>query len=232
MKLKTVSLILLVLSLFLSCEFDRGLEPLRSRISGVITFSGDWPAEPEEVRIIAATKFPPSDISELVLGETLPHDADTYSYKNYMEKGTYKILGVAWREKGGSWGLTSVCGLYFSETESLFPGEVVIPSEAAMVENINIHVDRSSARRTPSSQITGTVNFDGAWPEEFTGAIVVASSKDPLSESFSILDFIYSLVIPEDTPSYQYNIEAPMGTYKAVGVLFFKGDTPLSLEDL
>lgn len=219
-------------TLFITCDRDHGLEPLRSGIQGVITFTGEWPTEPEEVRIIGATKFPPTDITELALGEKLPHDVDSYTYTNYMETGTYKILGVAWRPKGGNWALTSVCGLYFNETNSLFPGEVTIATENSIVEGINISVDCSAARQATDSRITGRINFDGAWPEEFTGAIVVASVKDPLSESFSLLDFVYSSAIPAETRSFDYSIEAPAATYKAIGVLFFKGDTPLTLDDL
>jgi hypothetical protein len=232
MKLRILYPIFLLLVLLLSCSFDHGLEPVKSAIKGEIVFTGEWPAPPLEVRIVSATKFPPAKIDDLDLGESIPDDVDSYSYTYYLKPGEYKMVGVAWREAGGSWEFTSVCGLYFTDGDSLNPGVVTVPTDTSIVRGIDMAVDRSRARRASTSEITGTVNFYGAWPDSFTSAIVMASPKDPLLESFSVLDMSYSAPIARGTEELEYAIQVASGLYKAQGVIFFKGNAPIVMDDL
>jgi hypothetical protein len=218
--------------LLIHCDIDHGLEPVRSGIRGEITFTGEWPVQPGEVRLVSATRFPPADINDLILGEPIPTDGSSYSYAFYLEPGNYKILGAAWRELEGAWEFSSICGLYFDGPDSLMPGEIVIPSDTSVIQRINFSVDRSKIRRTAQSNIVGTIDFNGVWPASFTSAIVVASPRDPMSEPISLLDLSYSSVIPSGTQSFEYTIHAYPATYQAVGVLFFKGDQPLTVDDL
>ena len=81
------SLISLVL---VACQSDHGLEPIRSNIQGVISYSGEWPAPVEEVRLVTASKFPPSGVSDLIIGESIPLDGNSYDYNEgvnaFLEK--------------------------------------------------------------------------------------------------------------------------------------------------
>ncbi|HDQ46173.1 MAG TPA: hypothetical protein ENN17_11875 [bacterium] len=235
MKTSPVSLRALLIPVVLAgltCHVDPGLEPVRSAIEGVITFTGDWPAPPAEVRIVSARKFPPSDISEVDIGEVIPADVSTHAYTYYLDPGTYPFIGVAWREKDSVWDLSSVCGVYFTGTDSLVPGRVVIGSRTEKVRDVNLSVDRSRARRNTHSRIAGTIDFVGAWPDSFSSAIVIALTRDPLTQSISLLDLNLSAPIPRDTDRTDYRIAAPAGTYRAVGVLFLKANGNLSIGDL
>jgi hypothetical protein len=222
----------IMILLFIQCQIDHGLEPVRSGIQGKITFTGEWPVQPGEVRLVSATQFPPADINDLILGEPIPTNVSSYSYSFYLKPRNYKIVGAAWRELEAAWEFSSICGLYFEGSDSLMPGEIVIPSDTSIVRGINFSVDRSKIRRTDQSRIVGTIQFDGVWPASFTNAIVVASPRDPISESISLLDLSYSSVIPRGAQSFEYTINAYPATYQAIGVLFFKGDQPLTVDDL
>jgi len=146
MKTKIIIPIFILLVAFLSCSKDNGVEPLKSAIKGEIVLTGEWPAEPIEVRIVAATKFPVAKVDDLHFGESIPIDVDSYSYTYYLKHGEYQMVGVAWREMGGSWALTSICGLYFVDGDSLNPGGVTIPTETSIVEGVDMAVNRSKAR--------------------------------------------------------------------------------------
>jgi hypothetical protein len=226
------SVLAVVILLLIHCNIDHGLEPVRSGIRGKITFTGEWPVQPGELRLVSATRFPPADINDLILGEPIPIDVSSYSYSFYLEPGNYKIVGAAWRKQEAAWEFSSICGLYFEGSDSLMPGAIVIPSDTSVIEEINLSVDRSKIRRTDQARILGTVQFNGVWPASFTSAIVVASPRDPMSESISLLDLSYSSVIPRGTQSFEYTINAYPATYQAIAILFFKGDQPLTVDDL
>ncbi len=232
MKKILYSVLAILILLLIHCNIDHGLEPVRSGIRGEITFTGEWPVQPGEVRLVSATQFPPADINDLILGEPIPTDISSYSYAFYLEPGSYKIVGAVWREQQAAWEFSSICGLYFEGSDSLTPGEIVIPSDTSVIREINFSVDRSKIRRTNKSRITGTIDFNGIWPASFTSAIVVASPRDPMSESISLLDLSYSSVIPSGTQSFEYTINAYPATYQAIAILFFKGDQPLTVDDL
>ena len=83
---KTAKLItLLILLALIACDSDHGLEPIRSNIQGTITYVGDWPAPATEVRLVTATKFPPSGVSDLIIGESIPLTGDSYDYNFYLK---------------------------------------------------------------------------------------------------------------------------------------------------
>jgi hypothetical protein len=214
------------------CTVDKGIQPIRSAIKGEITFSGDWPKSPFEVRLAAATDYPPATFDELILGEPIPADVASYEYTFYLKPNRYKIVGVAWRAEGSTWTLSSICGLYFTETDSLLPGEVNIPSDRAFVENINITIDRSQARDASKQEITGKATFQGAWPDSFKNAVVVASIKDISLESITFYDLYFGNTFAKGTVTSDYHIYVTPGTYRALAVLFFHQDRPFSLDDL
>ena len=224
----TISLLFII---FQYCD-DKGIEPVRSAIRGEISFSGDWPAPPFEVRLVAATDYPPASFDDLILGEPIPYNESSHNYTFYLKPNNYKLVGVAWRAEGSVWTLSSICGLYFSETDSLLPGEVIVPSEKAMVDNINITVDRSQARDAAAQEIVGKAVFQGAWPDSFKNAIVVASTKELSPESISFFDLYFGNTFPAGTASSDYHIYVTPGTYRQLAILFFPKDRPFSIDDI
>lgn len=235
---KTIRLVLLAVLVcgfsIYNCDDDHGLEPIRSNIHGVITYSGDWPTPPAEVRLVAATAFPPSAISDLIIGEPVPLTGDSYEYFFYLKPGTYKLVGIAWRAENSTWDIMSICGLYFEGENKLSPGEIVIATDTSQVKNINIFVDRAKAKKITNTKITGKIKFEGAWPDSIIDVRVIATDHltiIPLSLP-SLLDISFSDGIEVGADSVDYVIKAFPTTYVATGVIFFKSGQTLSENDL
>jgi len=232
---KFLSLFLLLTGLVLSnCNLNHGLEPIRSNIHGVISYSGQWPAPPEEVRLIAAKSFPPAGIEDLIIGEQIPLTGDSYEYNFYLKPGVYKLVGVAWREQNSIWDIISICGLYFSGTDSLSPGEITIDSDTDQIDNINISVNRSRAHRITNSKIIGSITFEGAWPDSILDLRVIATTKFSIFpfQLPTLLDISFSNSIGVGSECAQYVINAFPGDYVATGVVMFRENSSFSFESI
>lgn len=220
-----ISLISLVL---LSCEMNHGLEPIRSGISGTIKYIGKWPQNTAEVRIVAATKFPPSDLNDLIIGDILPIGGDSTVYNFYLDPGNYYI-GLVWRERDAAWGIQSIFGIYTEPGNALSPALITIPDEKTIVTGKDITADFAYARKTSSSSISGTITFVGNWPEQVENFMVIASMRFPPQ---SLLDMAFSGLQPANVDSINYSISAAPGTYRVVGVVIKKIDQSWALENL
>jgi hypothetical protein len=214
-------------------NFEVSLGSVTSAVKGTINFTGSWPAEAEEVRLITATTYPPA-IEELIIGEEISPDVSSHKYTFYLEPDTYKLMGVAWRAKGTEWDIMSICGAYFAGEDSLAPSDVVIPDENSIIEDINIVVNRSKARKVSETYIQGSVDFNGAWPEQFTEARVVATTKFQIfpTELPTMLDLAFSPTIEVGSTSVDYNIKAFPGTFAAIGVIFLNEEQTLTIDDI
>ncbi len=230
----TIFCVLFFVCLILTGCDNRGLEPIRSGIGGTITYTGEWPATAAEVRLVAAKTFPPTDLSDLIIGESIPVDKTEYPYTFYLTPGTYALVGVAWRAEGASWDIISVCGLYFDSTDSLSPTPITIPDKNTIVPGINIGVNRSRAHKVTDTHITGSVTFAGSWPDSIREARVIATTRFSIIplQLPTLLDISFSNSIPAGSDSATYTINAFPGTYAAIGVLFFRAGQTLSLDDI
>ena len=212
-------------------DFDVHLEPVLSGVSGTITFTGNWPAPAEEVRMVAATTFPPN-FEEIIPGESIPVDAASHNYFFELRPDTYRLIGVIWRAEGTNFDLLSICGFYFEGENLIAPGEVVIPTDVSIIENINIEVDRSKARKITDTKIVGSITFNNAWPTSITEARVIASTKFSFTELPTLLDLAFSDVIAPGTTYLDYVVHAFPDTFLATGVIFFREGQTLSINDI
>ena len=216
-------------------DFNIQMESVQSGIQGTVTFTGAWPAPAEEVRLVAATTFPPT-FEEIIIGDSIPVDAASYDYLFELRPDTYRIVGVAWRAEGTNWDILSICGFYFSGEDSLAPGQVVVPTDVSVVDNINIEVDRSKARKITDTKIVGSITFNGTWPADVTEARVIATTRfsilPPNVELPTLLDLAFSDVIQPGITSLDYVIKAFPGTFVATGVIFFREGQTLSVGDI
>ncbi len=214
-------------------DFNVQMESVQSGIQGTVTFSGAWPATAEEVRLVAAKTFPPN-FEEIIIGESIPVNVASYDYLFELRPDTYRIVGVAWRAEGTNWDILSICGFYFAGEDSLAPGQVVIPTDISVVDNINISVDRSKARKITDTKITGSITFNGTWPADITEVRVIATTRFSIIpiEMPTLLDLAFSDVIQPGVTSLDYEIKAFPGTFVATGVIFFREGQTLSINDI
>lgn len=214
-------------------DFDIAFTVPESGIKGKVVFTGNWPTEPAEVRLIATKVFPPS-LDDLIMGESLPTDEESVSYFFHLPPDTYQVVGVVWRAAGQELALTSICGAYFSGDDSLATAEVVINSDDHIVENIHMTVNRSKARQVTDTYITGSIRFLGEWPSDIVEARVIATTKFNIfpQELPTMLDLGFSNGVEPGNDEADYRIQAFPGTFVATGVLFFKQGQKLSMDDI
>ncbi len=212
----------------LTCQMDHGLEPIRSGISGTIHYLGDWPKNTAEVRIVAATKFPPNGIDDLIIGDVLPIGGDSTEYNFYVDPGAY-YLGLVWREYDSAWGIQSIFGIYFMPGEPFTPGLISVPDASTIVTGKDIVADFAKARKVSDSQISGIVYFSGTWPKDIEEVRVIASLEFPPT---SLLDLSFSNGLPAYVDSASYYIPVAPGTYKAIGAVIKQIDKPWSVNNI
>ena len=231
-----------LLTVFLGCDNGTGNEEptppdntqITHGVSGTVTFTGEWPAKAVEVRLVTSKVFPP-EMDDIIFGDPIPVDMSKYDFEFELEPGTYKLFGVAWRNEGVEWNYPSFCGVYYAkDDDSLAPSFITIADENSIVKRVNIGVDRSQARIVSDAQITGTVTFKGAWPENISEARVISTTRLDISklETPSFNDLAFSDAIKKGATSFNYKIPAFPGKFIATFVIFFKEGEKLSINDV
>ena len=213
---------------FVRCEMDHGIEPIRSGISGTIHYAGNWPKNTAEVRIVAATKFPPTDLNDLIIGDILPNGGDSTNYTFYLDPGDY-YLGLVWRERDAAWGIQSIFGIYFESGDPFSPGLITVPDRKTIIQGKNILANFVYAKRATQSSIAGTVKFNGTWPQNVENFMVIASTQFPPQ---SLLDFSFSSLLPANVDSADFFIAASPEVYRAIGVVIKIIDRPWAMDNI
>jgi hypothetical protein len=224
-KLSFCLIIILPLLCFIKCDIDKGLAPLQNGIQGTITFVGEWPENTEQVLVLASTDFPPQGITQLDMGEPLPIGEDSSQYSIFLPPGTYRAVGVVWKEKNYEWNVNNIIGLYFEGGASLSPGVVEVPKDS-LVTDINIVADFKRARSHFESSIGGTLTFEGQWPEGADNLFVVASLT-PLIPLPTLMDLYISSSLPVGLDSVDYEISLPPDTYIFLAVILLEKNKPI-----
>jgi hypothetical protein len=231
-----------ILALFLGC--DPGVDPepdpdpeITSGVTGTITFTGEWPAKAVELRMITSTVFPPV-MSDIIFGDSIPMDTSAYNYEFELGPGTYKLVGIAWRNEGVDWNFPSICSFYFAGNtaeDSLAPASITINNDSTVVKRVNMTVNRSKARLVSAARIKGSVTFSGNWPVDVTEARVIATTRFDLQtlDLPTLNDLaLDDESIPKGTTTFNYEIPAFPGHFLATFVIFFKENGKISVENV
>ena len=233
----------IIYALFLSC--DSGTNPddtgnpdtdttkISHGITGTLTFTGEWPANAAEVRVVTSTVFPP-EMDDIIYGNEIPVDTSKYDFEFELAPGTYRFVGLAWRNEGADWNFPGICSYYVSEDDSLSPVSITIADDTMVVKDVDMTVNCSRARIVSAAKITGSVTFNDNWPGEFTEARVIATTRFNI-ETFdrpTLIDLVFSKSIARGTTACDYEIPAFPGNYLATFVVFFTEDGTISMEDV
>lgn len=110
----------------LCCACDHGLGPGPEGVTGIaghLQFTGEWPADAEEVAVAVYEHIPRSveELFELSGWDTgVEVGAQDYEYFVPIEReGTYRWIIVAWRRQGSFWDFRSLLGCYHAEGDTL-----------------------------------------------------------------------------------------------------------------
>ena len=103
-----------------------------------------------------------------------------------------------------------------------------------MIQDINIVVNRSKARKITETYIEGDITFDGTWPSGVTEARVIATTKFQVFPPIlpTMLDLAFSDPIPAGSTTASYKMRAFPGTFAAIGVIFIKEGQLLTINDI
>jgi hypothetical protein len=203
--------------------------PTASGFSGTITFINAWPANTDQVILAASTKFPPQDISEIILSDPLPTFVDKADYSLNVPPGTYKAVGIIWKEKDQDWNVTNIVGIYFPTSDQFSPGVVEIKDRTTWLENIDITADLSKARRKVESSISGTLRVTGAWPANAQSVIIGAS---PTLLPTSLLEITLSQPIAPPFDTTTYTLQVQPGTYRLIGALVIMEGESIGMQSI
>jgi hypothetical protein len=138
--------------LFLNCEIDHGLGPMKSRITGHVTFVNKElkPDNIEALRAVAVTTWDPAhfSLSDVVIANTsINTSREEPEYYIPAPLGPYELVAIVWKKKGQGWNYTHLLGYYGFDPVS-FTGEnktVKLTSSHPVAEDINIVCDWSWA---------------------------------------------------------------------------------------
>jgi hypothetical protein len=219
--LQTIAIGFLVLQF--SCEIDHGLEPIRSKIGGMVTFKGDKnPDLTDEVRVALVKKFPPKEINELLFSEIILNNSDRLPlqprhWEIYVPSGSYEIAAVIWKANNQSWNISDVIGIYGGtiigdQVIPPFPFKpIVIPESGAVIDTIDIETNLNKVNR--DATIEGKISFVGKWPSN-TGIVAIGAFIDIPAQG-NILDYLlknvaldYSVPIKVAQAEYRLRIRS------------------------
>ena len=223
----------LVLLLFFSglvvCTVDKGLEPTQSGFSGTLFFENDWPENTDQIIVVAATRFPPTEISDIILGSPLPLYQDTVDYALYIAPQDFAAVGVVWKQKEQAWDVTNIIGLYLSPDNRFQPAPVRVPDRNTLVTGIDIQADLSKAKRAVDSRLHGKLRTNGDWPPAAESVLVFTSQV--LIPS-SLMDIQFGQPIPAPFDSTNYSLTVQPGTYRLIGALLLERGVPLGVQSI
>ena len=216
-------------SLLFFCDSDTGLEPTQSGFSGTVRFKNVWPADTDQVIVVAATKFPPTDITEIVLGDPLPLNVDSVNFTIYSPPAEFAAVGVVWKQIDQPYDVTNIIGIHFTSDDQFSPAPIRIRDRNHMVNSINIDADLSKAKHFVESNVRGLITVKGEWPASAESILIFASK--PLLPT-GLLDISFGLPIAAGFDSTNYTINIQPGTYRLFGALLLESGSPIGVESI
>lgn len=231
-----------ILAYSLACNIDHGLAPedpfqeVQHGIRGKIIFEyGEaWPQDIAETRLVVSRQPPlelSADAEGIIFSDPIPAGVDTFEYVLELDPGTYRFIAVLAREKDRGWNISNVVGIY-SEFRGflgiVFPDSVVVATDTTIVDGVDITADLTRG------SISGTVTFEGPWPENtlVAGVAVYAQYPPPF-----ILGLSGLALIPSEVSTFEYRALVPDGRYEGIIAVVLTEDDlqnigSLKLEDI
>lgn len=218
-------------AVFLSCDFDQGIGPSPTRITGKVLFldTNLRPSNVDEVRVIAVSQLPPSGFGDIYFSNPVRFDKDTADYEIQLPAGNFPAAGVLWKARGKDWAITNLLGIYgFTPPVSFSLKSVEVTQDNPVAENIDIFALWSFSEFDAS--IEGNLKLTGEWPNNtdvvLLGAFVAVPDLQNLD--LSVIGLLGGLPLPitkpatSDASERAYGISVRNGEYKFIGI-FWKG---------
>ena len=128
-----------------SCAPDHGLGPGTTAgdtqgIRGTVNFTGTWPGDILEVRVVVFKTYPPKSFLDLSgYSDAVPLLSGVIEYDITLAAGEYAFVAVACR-RTPSWNTECLLGLYHTPGDPGTPAPVTV-SPGGFVDGVDIDVD-------------------------------------------------------------------------------------------
>ena len=227
-------LVFTLTAIWLACEIDHGLYPQSYKIKGKVIFlRGTPPENTDRIEVFALKEFPPKDPQNfLYLGQSGALDyksGNEIDYEIQVSPTKYDALVLLWKEKGFNLSLTGLIGIYTTTDQYPLPVAVEICKEYPVVDSVDIYSDWNKV--TKEASISGTITYQGTWPEDTSLLLLVIYKQKPNDETtllfFENIDYTQPLFVD----SSSYRLLVARGKYNYV-VLFWVGENISKLTDL
>jgi hypothetical protein len=218
-----------ILFLFLSCDFDQGLGPSKTRITGKVLFldTNLRPANVDEVRVIAVSQLPPSGFGDIYFSNAVRFDQDTAAYEIQLPAGNFPAAGVLWKPRGKDWAITNLLGIYgFTPPVTFSLKAVEVTQDQPVAENVDIFALWSFSEFDAS--IEGNLELVGEWPSNTDVVLLGAFLAVPDLENLdlSVIGLLGGLPLPITKPATSeaseraYGLSVRNGEYKFIGIFW------------
>ncbi len=106
-----------------------------ARVEGELTYAGTWPANTDIVVLGGFNEIP--DLQNLLpalgfiggINFTLPKNVPSYHYEMAVRNGTYKFIGLFWKDQSSGWDELRCIGFYPTPNDPAQPGSFTLPPE-------------------------------------------------------------------------------------------------------
>ena len=178
-----VRLLLLALVMLSACEFDKGLAPLDTRISGKVVYLplGLPPASINEVRVAALLKFPPSGLGDVFFSDPIDFVRnntsgipDTADFEILLPAANYPALVVLWKPRNEGWSFNSLLGIYGITLSELELRSINLTPEQPIQDDVEIQAIWLFANT--DATVNGTITYEGTLPSD-TEALLLTGFK-------------------------------------------------------
>lgn len=201
----------------LTCDFDNGLdfenasESIHHGIRGHITFSGTWPAEIGEARLVASANFPPDPLEPLdafIFSDPIQVGVASLNYGVSLDPATYRIVAVIFRERNQPWDISNILAVHAPLNPcTIIPDlsqAVVVETDTSVVDGVDLVVDFTKG------SLSGNVEFIGEWSPDiaFVGIIALVYPLDLLN-----LVPCGLAILPLGVEQANYRIRVPANNY-------------------
>jgi len=219
---------LTALGLLWSCEFDQGLGPSMTKISGRVIFhkTGTLPSNIAEVRVVAVASLPPSGFGDVYQSEKLSKNLDTAAFKIAVPVGTYPALGVLWKPEGHDWSIANILGIYDVQLHTLplvfSLKSIQVAEEHPVIDTLNIHAYWDFAQF--DARIDGELTLSGGWPPDtyivLMGAYTDIPEKLDLPSLAVVLATGFPLPVSSGAVKRSFGLAVKGGEYKFIGIFW------------
>lgn len=175
---------LMLLWVATSCNYDHGVDPILTKIKGKIIFTGAYPGNVTEARLVVVKNLPPENLTTDVISEPLSFNRgkqagvnDTVNYELFVEPGVYPIAGVLFRPSGEGLNIANIMGLYLKIAPNFTIDTRIEVGQPPGAEDVNIFANWDLAKR--DAAITGTIDFKGAWRQDTNFFVLACYSNIP-----------------------------------------------------